>query len=149
MSAYDPAGRGSAGMCRYVHLYDASDHYLGVAEITHLDVILNSFDVRRNETGDFTQSSTEMVPVHIAILSGPSPPYSETKRNFWLWGHLESLAIRTGVNLRFYQVMLLMRHTPQSRKIVDRIYERVGLGEIPSRILETLDGLNWEDILLH
>jgi hypothetical protein len=149
MSACDPAGRGSSGMCRYVHLYDALDHYLGVAEITHVDVILNSLDVRRHETGDNTQPSTRKVPIHIAILSGPSPPYSETKRNLWLWGHLESSAIQAGTNLRFYQVMLLMRHTPKSCKTVGRIYERVGLGEIPSHVLETLEGLDWEDILLH
>lgn len=148
ISAYDPVGHGSAGMCRYVHLYESSDRYLGVAEITDLDLIRNALNVRRNGSGDFTQSNTNKFPIRIAVVSGPSSPAPETRRNLWIGGHLESLVIQTKAELRFYQVLLLMRHITPSCNSVDGVYERAGLGEIPAPILETLDGLSWEYFLL-
>lgn len=124
MSPVDPRGHDGLGTCGYVHLYDLLDQHIGTGEITHADV-LRSLDVQRNATTEFIEPKTKKIPVHIAILSGPSPYSIDTDLR-------DSLMIRDGAFLRFYQVMLI-RHTSQSSKSVGAcgLYERAGLGEIP------------------
>jgi hypothetical protein len=142
ISPVDPRGHDGLETCGYVHLYDLLDQHIGTGEITHADV-LRPLDVQRDATAEFIEPKTKKIPVHIAILSGPSPYGIDADSR-------DPLMIRFGAFLRFYQVMLLTPHTYQSGKPVGAcgLYERVGLAEIPGPILEGMDALKWEDILL-
>lgn len=52
--------------------------------------------------------------------------------------------------LQYYQVILLKAHTPQSGRLEGacRFYERVGVGEDLTVMLERMGGLEWEGLLL-
>jgi hypothetical protein len=155
VSVYAPDGNRSPSLCDYVHLYDTSDKYLGAAQVTDASWFTESFDISRNEKGDVTSfipPSASKRPIHIAMLSGPSNVDSEARRNIWGSEQLTWLFAEEGnakTNPRFYKVILLARPRmlPGSRPVAE-VYERVGVGQIHSRIVERMDGLEWEDILL-
>ena len=130
MSSKDPHGYDSLRDCRYVHLYNQLDQYLGVADISHEDV-LKSLNVQRDASTALIDLRHKKIPINIAILSGPYAPSSETRRSIWIGEDVESLIIRARGFLQFYTVMLLMRHTSQNAKSVSvrGLYERAGLGE--------------------
>jgi hypothetical protein len=129
----------------FVGLYDQQDRSLWAAEITDAGV-LRSLDELGNAATYFTDPKSQRMPVRMAVLSGPST--SITNKDM-----LKSFIVRKSPFLLYYQVLLLHEHVTtvtSSGTLAPscKLYERVGLDEIPAPVLDSMNSLEWEDILL-
>jgi hypothetical protein len=153
LSAYDPHAHARVHMHQCAHIYDVSNQYLGIAWLDHVDLFCSAFGIVKPTDGRWTtKPKTTWFPIHMAVLSGPTSAVLGSAKFFWTSSPTSAgaAAERAGESLKFYQVMLLTRRIPPTYDVSgdQGAYERAGLGEIAADAMESLDGLEWSDIIL-
>jgi hypothetical protein len=150
LSAYDPQSHARVHMHQCAHIYDLSNQYLGIAWLGHFDLFCSALGIVKTTDGScFTKPKTTRFPIHMAVLSGPTLAVLESKKFFWTSAATRAGVERAGESLKFYQVMLLTRRIPPMYDSdQEGAYERAGLGEIAADAMESLNGLEWSDIIL-
>jgi len=154
ISPYDPEGHYQQDNQSHAsaYIYDSKGRRLGVGFITHLALWSIAF-------GDSTSipPPREKYTLQMAILAGPVPPQqnnqpiSPQQTN---QGSIESGVTHvspTSATFAHYHVLLLTRRIPSTTPVygpVQNYYERAGIGVISSDAVETMEGLNWEDVIM-
>jgi hypothetical protein len=145
MSVYDPWGC-SKKDSTYLHLYDESFQYLGVAWVNDLTIWAQAGPFAAE--GAPKDPTRYNYPIDIALLSGPETATIAMK-NSYLWPcSTPGQDVPLHESATFYRVMLLSRFSLGDHKPILGGYERVGLGEIRADMVEGWKELKWAEILL-
>jgi len=149
MSAFDPSGCANEGTT-HVHLYDSSFRYLGVAWINDLTFWAQAGFFEPDTVP--TDPRWRSFPVDIALLSGPEKATTMTTQTLaWLLTEAGAGPADPDSST-FYRVILLsrLRVSDYSPLKSPCSYERIGMGEVLSDVVEGWDSsrLSWGDVLL-